>query len=684
MRRRMGNRRVVKNIVSLILIIAMLLTSSGFAGMGCITVLAGTISDSLQVSDSGDNGNNNDDGNGNYKAYTSTPAYIEVEDVVVESEEEIVLPVEAYVTYTDETAGKLPITWDDAEIAEVKAKGLGTFTMHGVVSDIDLNVTCELTINATNLLENPGMEDKESDWDFDGYCLSYESNVEYAKTGMGCLYFCYNPDNENDDALTNYSYTGTRTVSLDAGVYTIGGYLQGSYVDNGDELNPNDPKFYFDVTVNDETKTVEAKVDGYNNWDNPEIENLMITEDNTEVTITVRAEDLAPTGQGSWDDFYIIRQCYDVTFVNGAEKEVRRYECGKAATAPTVNATKAGYTCLGWDKDFTNITSDMTVTMVYQPISYKITYQLNGGTNHSENPEVYTVESGAITLNTPSNEGYTFKGWYTDESLTTSFTSIPAGSMGDVTVYAKWEKNADPETPVTPTEPTKPTEPTVPTTPTKPTTPTTPTTPVVPSASGTISVTPSSQAGAPSVSIKTDSSKLASMLCTAAEQDKIAAGTSLYVSMNVANITATVSQAEKNLVKNAAKGYKIGEYLDITLYKQLENEPENQVTEVNGKLQVGINIPTALLNTDPSVNRTYKIVRVHEGEATLLDADFDKVTSLLAVESKLFSTYAIVYIDSAAPVTGDDTPVATWAWIMVISAALLIADFGFHGRKQRR
>ncbi|MCI5620936.1 MAG: glycosyl hydrolase 53 family protein [Lachnospiraceae bacterium] len=249
------------------------------------------------------------------------------------------------------------------------------------------------------------------------------------------------------------------------------------------------------------------------------------------------------------------------------------------------------------------------------------------------------------------------------------------------------ETPADSESPVTPTEPTKPT---VPTTPTKPTTPveteipTKPTTPVVPPASGVTSVTASSQAGAPSVSIETDSSKLASMLCTEAEQKKIAEGTPLYVSMTVANITATVSQKEKELVTTAAKGYNIGEYLDITLFKQLGNDPKSKVTEVNGKLQVAVTVPTALLNTDASVNRTYKMVRIHNDEATLLDSNFNKATGVLTFETDRFSTYAIVYTDSDVPVTGDATPIAAWAWILVISAALLIAAFGIYRRRQRR
>ena len=73
------------------------------------------------------------------------------------------------------------------------------------------------------------------------------------------------------------------------------------------------------------------------------------------------------------------------------------------------------------------------------PISYAITYNLAGGTATAANPETYTIESEAITLNNPTRTGYDFAGWTgTGLSETTANVTIPAGSMGERTYTATW------------------------------------------------------------------------------------------------------------------------------------------------------------------------------------------------------------------------------------------------------
>lgn len=72
--------------------------------------------------------------------------------------------------------------------------------------------------------------------------------------------------------------------------------------------------------------------------------------------------------------------------------------------------------------------------------SYTITYVLNGGTNHANNPSSYTRLSG-VTLYNPVRAGYTFGGWYLDSSFRTKATGIAKGSTGNRTFYAKWIKN---------------------------------------------------------------------------------------------------------------------------------------------------------------------------------------------------------------------------------------------------
>ncbi|KJJ69104.1 InlB B-repeat-containing protein [Clostridium sp. FS41] len=107
-----------------------------------------------------------------------------------------------------------------------------------------------------------------------------------------------------------------------------------------------------------------------------------------------------------------------------------------------------------WIKDFwvnergyLAISADVPVDGVYYRfdqeghgtlITYKVSYELNGGTNNSANPSGYTGAMSTILLNAPSRSGYTFDGWYTDGSFTNRVTEIAGKSHGNMTLYAKW------------------------------------------------------------------------------------------------------------------------------------------------------------------------------------------------------------------------------------------------------
>ncbi|MGI6735813.1 MAG: InlB B-repeat-containing protein [Anaerovoracaceae bacterium] len=75
--------------------------------------------------------------------------------------------------------------------------------------------------------------------------------------------------------------------------------------------------------------------------------------------------------------------------------------------------------------------------------NYKISYDLNNGTNNTANPTAYTVETEDIKLEDPTRTGWTFEGWYTDAALANKVgeVAIPKGSTGDKTFYAKWTPN---------------------------------------------------------------------------------------------------------------------------------------------------------------------------------------------------------------------------------------------------
>ena len=139
---------------------------------------------------------------------------------------------------------------------------------------------------------------------------------------------------------------------------------------------------------------------------------------------------------------------HEVTFVsNDAEQgnvsvAVKHGESIRAEQLPAV-PQKTGYQGK-WQYSAAPVVADLSITFSYTPIEYTITYIMESNTeNNARNPLTYTIESPNLPLYAPQNEsGLTFQGWYkTDEyNPTERISSIPAGSTGDITVYAKFLK----------------------------------------------------------------------------------------------------------------------------------------------------------------------------------------------------------------------------------------------------
>lgn len=93
-------------------------------------------------------------------------------------------------------------------------------------------------------------------------------------------------------------------------------------------------------------------------------------------------------------------------------------------------------------------------------------------------------------------------------------------------------------------------------------------------------------------------------------------------------------------------------YLDINLYAQVEDSQgadkgKIQITEAGTKISLTISLPEEMINSDNTVERTYKIIRVHNGKAEEIACEYDEVNGTVTFKTDRFSTYALAYEDTA-------------------------------------
>ena len=137
------------------------------------------------------------------------------------------------------------------------------------------------------------------------------------------------------------------------------------------------------------------------------------------------------------------------------------------------------------------------------------------------------------------------------------------------------------------------------------------------------------------------------------EKASIAAGSNISVSLVINDEVKTEEKelVEKNLSSLVENG-NIGQIFDISIIKKI-GDGEAVSAQVNKEVTLQIAVPEKLLNKDSNIERTYKIIRVHNGEVTVLDSDkcqFNEKTGVITFKTDKFSTYAIVYTDKAKEV----------------------------------
>ena len=124
---------------------------------------------------------------------------------------------------------------------------------------------------------------------------------------------------------------------------------------------------------------------------------------------------------------------YAVSFLDWDNSVLKQdsVDYGSAATAPA-DPTREGYTFIGWDKEFSNVTANLTVTAQYKINRYEVLF-LDWDESVLKKD---SVDHGAAATAPadPTREGYTFTGWDKEFSNVTE----------DMTITALYEKVEEP------------------------------------------------------------------------------------------------------------------------------------------------------------------------------------------------------------------------------------------------
>ena len=124
---------------------------------------------------------------------------------------------------------------------------------------------------------------------------------------------------------------------------------------------------------------------------------------------------------------------YVVKFMDGSkELSSQNVKYGESATAPE-NVTKAGYTFKNWDKEFNNVKNHLIVNAVFEANTINVVYY-DGETVIENLPNSFKYGE-APALPGYNKEGYVFLGWFSDQTYVDQITDLSLLTE-DTTLYA--------------------------------------------------------------------------------------------------------------------------------------------------------------------------------------------------------------------------------------------------------
>lgn len=212
--------------------------------------------------------------------------------------EKLKLPETVEVTFNNGEVESVPVDWNIDDIQQVMNGGIGTFKVAGTITN-HTNVIATIIVKPQNFVQNPSFEEMDrSMWKIidPKEQTQYYQSVSDAKTGEYSIHFW-------SDQQIQF-YVEQEITGLEPGYYTLHGHIQGG------DVTSSAIHLYAKSSSNE--KEAEVELTGWQNWQKPEIENILV-EDGT-VTIGLYVE----ANAGAWgtiDDFNL----YQVKAIEGPD-----------------------------------------------------------------------------------------------------------------------------------------------------------------------------------------------------------------------------------------------------------------------------------------------------------------------------------------------------------------------------
>lgn len=193
--------------------------------------------------------------------------------------------------------------------------------------------------------------------------------------------------------------------------------------------------------------------------------------------------------------------------------------------------------------------------------------------------------------------------------------------------------------------------------------------------------------GVPAINIASAADQLLNLAKLSEDENKaVKAGNKTQFVLSASGMTPT--KEEIALIQSVLGNNMIGQYLNLNLTLKISGRENRQITDLSAPMYIAITIPQNLVNHDSSIERIYRIVRIHDGVATLIDGTYDAATNQFTFATDGFSTYALVYEDvnttltGRSPKTGDSSMWMVWTLILCAGCGALFAA-GKRCRKKR-